>query len=263
MDRIWLKSYPAGVPAEIDLTEYTSLNDVLAQSCRKFRDLPAFRNLGTTITYAQLDRLSGHFAAWLESLSLAKGARVALMMPNLLQYPVALFGALRAGTIVVNINPLYTARELEHQLKDSGAEVIVVLENFAHVLEKVLANTAVKHVVTTQVGDLLTLPRRLMVNFIVKRVKKMVPDCISKVPSHSGPRSTAAPARRSTKPRRRMRTSPSCNTPAAPLEGPRLPCLRTVDWSRTCCRRAHGPAASSKKEPKSWSPRCLCTTFFP
>jgi long-chain acyl-CoA synthetase len=176
MDRIWLKSYPAGVPAEIDLTEYTSLNDVLAQSCRKFRDLPAFRNLGTTITYAQLDRLSGHFAAWLESLSLAKGARVALMMPNLLQYPVALFGALRAGTIVVNINPLYTARELEHQLKDSGAEVIVVLENFAHVLEKVLANTAVKHVVTTQVGDLLTLPRRLMVNFIVKRVKKMVPD---------------------------------------------------------------------------------------
>jgi len=176
MDRIWLKSYPAGVPAEIDLTEYTSLNDVLAQSCRKFRDLPAFRNLGTTITYAQLDRLSGHFAAWLESLSLAKGARVALMMPNLLQYPVALFGALRAGAIVVNINPLYTARELEHQLKDSGAEVIVILENFAHVLEKVLANTAVKHVVTTQVGDLLTLPGRLMVNFTVKRVKKMVPD---------------------------------------------------------------------------------------
>jgi len=176
MDRIWLKSYPAGVPAEIDLNEYTSLNDVLAQSCRKFRDLPAFRNLGTTITYAELDRLSRHFAAWLESLSLAKGARVALMMPNLLQYPVALFGALRAGAIVVNINPLYTARELEHQLKDSGAEVIVILENFAHVLEKVLANTAVKHVVTTQVGDLLTLPRRLMVNFTVKRVKKMVPD---------------------------------------------------------------------------------------
>jgi long-chain acyl-CoA synthetase len=176
MDRIWLKSYPAGVPAEIDLNEYTSLNDVLAQSCRKFRDLPAFRNLGTTITYAELDRLSRQFAAWLESLSLAKGARVALMMPNLLQYPVALFGALRAGAIVVNINPLYTARELEHQLKDSGAEVIVILENFAHVLEKVLANTAVKHVVTTQVGDLLTLPRRLMVNFTVKRVKKMVPD---------------------------------------------------------------------------------------
>jgi long-chain acyl-CoA synthetase len=176
MDKIWLKSYRAGVPAEIDLNEYASLNDVLAQSCHKFRDLPAFRNLGTTITYAELDRLSRHFAAWLESLSLAKGARAALMMPNLLQYPVALFGALRAGMIVVNINPLYKARELEHQLKDSGAEVIVILENFAHVLETVLASTAVRHVVTTQAGDLLAPHRRLLVNFAVKRVKKMVPE---------------------------------------------------------------------------------------
>src|ERR1017187_10284963 len=176
MDKIWLKSYPAGVPAEIDLNEYASLNDVLAQSCRKFRDLPAFRNLGTTITYAELDRLSRHFAAWLQSFGLAKGTRVALMMPNLLQYPVALFGVLRAGMIVVNVNPLYTARELEHQLKDSGVEAIVVLENFAHVLEKVLPNTAVRHVVTTQVGDLLTPPRRLAVNFAVKHVKKMVPE---------------------------------------------------------------------------------------
>jgi long-chain acyl-CoA synthetase len=176
MEKIWLKSYRAGVPAEIDLNEYASLNDVLAQSCRKFRDLPAFRNLGTTITYAELDRLSRHFGAWLQSLGLAKGARVALMMPNLLQYPVALFGTLRAGMIVVNVNPLYKAREVEHQLKDSGAEVIVILENFAHVLEDALANTAVKHVVTTQVGDLLTPPRRLMVNFAVKHVKKMVPE---------------------------------------------------------------------------------------
>ena len=176
MDKIWLKSYRAGVPAEIDLDEYTSLNDVLVQSCRRFRDLPAFRNLGTTITYAELDRLSRHFAAWLQGLGLAKGTRVALMMPNLLQYPVALFGVLRAGMIVVNVNPLYTVREVEHQLKDSGAEVIVILENFAHVLEKALPNTAVKHVVTTQVGDLLALPRRLMVNFAIKRVKKMVPE---------------------------------------------------------------------------------------
>jgi len=176
MDKIWLKSYPAGVPAEIDLNEYASLNDLFAQSCRKFRDLPAFRNLGATITYAELDRLSRHFAAWLESLGLAKGSRVALMMPNLLQYPVALFGALRAGMIVVNVNPLYKAPELEHQLKDSGAEVIVILENFAHVLEKVLASTAVRHVVTTQVGDLLPPHRRLMVNFSVKHVQKMVPE---------------------------------------------------------------------------------------
>ena len=176
MDKIWLQSYRAGVPAEIDLSEYTSLNDLLAQSCRKFQDRPAFRNLGTTITYADLERMSRHFAAWLESLGLAKGTRVALMMPNLLQYPVALFGALRAGMIVVNVNPLYTARELAHQLEDSGAEVIVILENFAHVLEKVVANTALKHVVTTQVGDLLAPHRRLMVNFGIKRIKKMVPE---------------------------------------------------------------------------------------
>ena len=158
MDKIWLKSYRAGVPAEIDLNEYASINDMLAKSCRKFRDRPAFHNLGKTITYADLDRLSRHFAAWLESLSLPKGSRIALMMPNLLQYPVALFGALRAGMIVVNINPLYTARELEHQLRDSGAEVIVVLENFAHVLEKAIANTPVQHIVTTQVGDLMPAP---------------------------------------------------------------------------------------------------------
>jgi long-chain acyl-CoA synthetase len=176
MEKIWLKSYRAGIPAEIDLHEYASLNDVLAQSCRKFKDRPAFRNLGSTITYAELDRQSRHFAAWLQSLGLAQGARVALMMPNVLQYPVALFGILRAGMIVVNVNPLYTPHELEHQLKDSGAAAIIVLENFAHVLEKVLANTAVKHVVTTQVGDLLTPPRRLMVNFAVRYVEKLVPE---------------------------------------------------------------------------------------
>jgi len=175
MDKIWLKSYRPGVPAEIDIGEYASLNDVLAQSCRKFRDLPAFRNLGATITYADLDRLSRHFAAWLQSLGLPKGTRVALMMPNLLQYPVALFGVLRAGMIVVNINPLYTARELEQQLRDSGAAAIVILENFAHVLEKALATTSIQYVVTTQVGDLLTPPRRLVVNFAAKRIKKLVP----------------------------------------------------------------------------------------
>ena len=176
MEKIWLKSYREGVPAEIDLNEYASINDMLAQSCRKFRDRPAFHNLGATITYAELDCLSRNFAAWLQSLGLPKGSRVALMMPNLLQYPVAMFGALRAGMILVNVNPLYTARELEHQLKDSGAEVIVILENFAHVLEKAIANTAVQHVVTTQVGDLLPAPRRIMVNFAVKHVKKMVPE---------------------------------------------------------------------------------------
>ena len=175
MEKIWLRHYSAGVPAEIDLNEYTSVNDMLARSCRKFAQLPAFRNMGETITFAQLDRLTRDFAAWLRSLpGMGTGSRVALMMPNVLQYPVALFGILRAGMIVVNVNPLYTARELEHQLDDSGAEVIVVLENFAHVLEKALPHTQVKHVVVTQVGDLFRPHRRWIVNFAIKRVKKMV-----------------------------------------------------------------------------------------
>jgi long-chain acyl-CoA synthetase len=176
MDKIWLKSYPTYVSPEIDTSEYTSLNDVFAQSVRRFAEHPAFRNLGTTLTYAEIGRLSRDFAAFLQSVGLPKGARVALMMPNLLQYPVTLFGALRAGMIVVNVNPLYTARELEHQLKDSGAEAIVILENFAHVLQKVLSNTQVKHVVITQAGDLLAPPKRWMVNFAVRGVKKMVPE---------------------------------------------------------------------------------------
>lgn len=176
MDRIWLKNYPAGVAPEINQTEYASLNDVFLRSFRRYGSDPAFKNLGTTLTYDDLERHSRHFAAWLESLSLPKNTRVALMMPNLLQYPVALVGVLRAGMIVVNVNPLYRPRELEHQLKDSGAEVIVILENFAHVLQKVVANTPVKHVVITRVGDLIPAPRRWAVDLAVKYVKRMVPE---------------------------------------------------------------------------------------
>ena len=176
MHKIWLQSYPASVRPEIDLTEYSSLNDMLARSCETFTGRPAFRNLGITLTFGDLDRLTRDFAAFLQSLEgLERGSRVAIMMPNLLQYPIALFGTLRAGMVVVNTNPLYTARELHHQLEDSGAEAIVILENFAHVLEKVLPHTRVKHVITTQVGDVLPLPRRLAVNFVVKRIRKMVP----------------------------------------------------------------------------------------
>src|SRR5690348_1731452 len=176
MDKIWVQNYRTGVPAEIDLLEHSSINDVFVQSCRKFAERPAFRNLGATLTYSDLDRLSRNFAAWLAGLGLKPGTRVALMMPNLLQYPIALFGALRAGLVVVNINPLYTARELEHQLCDSEAEVIVILENFAHVLQEVLSKTAVRHVVTTQVGDLLSPHRRWLVNAVVKHIKRMVPE---------------------------------------------------------------------------------------
>jgi long-chain acyl-CoA synthetase len=176
MDRIWLKSYPAGMPAEIDADQFGSVADLLEKLFGKFAGKPAFHNLGCTLSYTDLERLSRDFAAFLQSLpGMGKGARVAIMSPNLLQYPVALFGVLRAGMTVVNVNPLYTPRELEHQLKDSGAKAIVVLENFAGVLQQVIGNTAVEHVVTSQVGDLLPVPKRWLVNFVIKRVKRMVP----------------------------------------------------------------------------------------
>ncbi|MCP5158395.1 MAG: long-chain-fatty-acid--CoA ligase [Gammaproteobacteria bacterium] len=175
MEKIWLKEYPPGVPADIDLDEFASLKDILEKSCQRFADLPAYSNMGVTLHYRDVDRLSRDFGAWLQNLGLGKGERVAIMMPNALQYPVALFGALRAGLTVVNVNPLYTARELEHQLKDSGASVIVIIENFAHTLQGVLHKTLIRTVVTTQLGDLFPFPKRLLVNFVVKRVKKMVP----------------------------------------------------------------------------------------
>lgn len=175
MDRPWLNSYPEGTPADIDPGAYGSLVDILEESCRKYADRPAFHNLGTTLTYRELDHLSARFAVYLQGLGLARGERVALMMPNLLQYPVALFGALRAGLAVVNTNPMYTPRELRHQLRDSDARCIVVLENFAHVLAEVRADTQVRHVITTAVGDLAPFPKRAAVNFAVRHIKRMVP----------------------------------------------------------------------------------------
>jgi len=176
VERIWLRSYPPGVPAEIRLDEFASLRAVLERSCERFADLPAFSCMGRTLTYAQVDALSRDFASWLQNAAgFAKGVRVAIMMPNLLQYPIALFGALRAGMVVVNCNPLYTPRELEHQLDDAGAEAIVILENFAHTLQQVVARTPIRRIVTTQVGDLLGFTRSLIVNAAVKHVKRLVP----------------------------------------------------------------------------------------
>jgi long-chain acyl-CoA synthetase len=176
MQQPWLVQYPAGVPAEIDASEFASLKDLLAFSCARFADLPAYNSMGTVMTYRQLDEASRAFAAWLQKVArLQHGDRVALMMPNLLQYPVALFGILRAGMVVVNVNPLYTPRELEHQLKDAGASAIVVLENFAHTLARVIGSTPVRTVVTTQVGDLLPRVKRLLTNAVVRHVKKLVP----------------------------------------------------------------------------------------
>jgi long-chain acyl-CoA synthetase len=174
MDRIWLKSYPPGVPTEIDIHQYGSLVELFEKSIRAYSDRPAFTCMGKTITFAELDTLARNFGAWLQAKGLPKGARVAIMMPNCLQYPVAMFGTLRAGGVVVYVNPLYTARELEHQLKDSGAEVIVILENFASVLEQVRAKTPLKHVIVTSLGELLGV-KGVLVNLVVRKVKKMVP----------------------------------------------------------------------------------------
>jgi long-chain acyl-CoA synthetase len=174
MEKIWLKHYPPGVPAEIDYREFRSLGELFEKSVAKFGDRPAYCNMGSTISFADLDRESRDFGAWLQGRELAKGARVAVMLPNCLQYPVCVFGALRAGFAVVNVNPLYTPRELEHQLKDSGAEAIVILENFARVLEKVIARTSLKHVVVAALGDRLGI-RGTAVNFAVRYIKRMVP----------------------------------------------------------------------------------------
>src|SRR5213078_1558072 len=174
MERIWLKSYPPGVPADINPDEYKSLVELFETSIGKYGERPAFNNMGRTIRFAELDRMSRDFGAWLQARGLPRGARVALMMPNCLQYPVAMFGVLRAGDTVVNVNPLYTARELEYQLRDSGAEAIVILENFAHVLQEVLARTPIRHIVVTSLGELLGL-KGLLVNLVVRKLKKMVP----------------------------------------------------------------------------------------
>lgn len=176
MDKIWLDSYPEGVPAEVDVAAYASLADIFVESVRLFGPRTAYVCMDGTLTYTELDRLSRDFAAWLQDAAgVKKGDRVALMMPNVLQYPVCLFGTLRAGCTVVNCNPLYTPPELAHQLSDSGAEVIVVLENFAHVLQEAVPRTSIRRIVTTQLGDMLGLLKGSLVNLVVKHVKKMVP----------------------------------------------------------------------------------------
>lgn len=176
MDKPWLQSYPPSVPAEIDIHAYGSVVEIFTEATTRFADRPAFQNLGKTITYRELDTLTQQFAAWcLTEAGLQKGDRIAIMMPNLLQYPVVVFGAMRAGLVVVNTNPLYTERELEHQLKDSGARAIVVIEAFAHTLAKVVDRTDVDTIIVTRFGDLLDFPRSMLVNLVLKYVRKMVP----------------------------------------------------------------------------------------
>ncbi|MEO4045933.1 long-chain-fatty-acid--CoA ligase FadD1 [Pseudomonas sp. CAU 1711] len=175
-DNFWKDKYPVGVAAEIDPDQYPNIQAVLKESCQRFADKPAFSNMGKTLTYGELYELSGIFAAYLQNhTDLKPGDRIAVQLPNVLQYPVVVFGAMRAGMIVVNTNPLYTAREMEHQFNDSGAKALVCLANMAHLAEEVLPKTGVKHVVVTEVGDLLPPLKRLLVNTVVKHVKKMVP----------------------------------------------------------------------------------------
>jgi long-chain acyl-CoA synthetase len=200
MDKIWLKSYPEGVPEDIDPSIYGSVTDLLSESFRLNRDKRAFLCMGKSITYAELDQMSARLAAWFQSRGIKPGARIAIMMPNVLQYPVAIAAILRAGYIVVNVNPLYTPRELEYQMKDSGAEAIIVLENFAHTVQAVIASTAIRHVVVAAMGDLLGL-KGLIVNFVVRKVKKLVPAW--SLPGHitfnqalrEGARATLTPAK--------------------------------------------------------------------
>lgn len=176
IENFWKDKYPSGIPADINPDEYPNVQAVLKLSCQRFADKPAFSNLGKTITYGELYELSGAFAAWIQQhTDLQPGDRIAVQLPNLLQYPIAVFGAIRAGLIVVNTNPLYTAREMEHQFNDSGAKALVCLANMAHLAEKVVPKTQIKHVIVTEVADMLSPLKRLLINSVIKYVKKMVP----------------------------------------------------------------------------------------
>lgn len=176
MEKIWLPRYPKNIPHEININQYASILDLYNETITKFNNLPAFTNMGVTFSFAELDEMANQFASFLQNeLKLEKGDRIAIQMPNLLQFPVAAFGALKAGLIIVNTNPLYTAPEMEHQFKDSGAKAIVILANYGHLLEKIIRETKIESVVVTEIGDLFPTPKRLLVNSVVKYVKKMVP----------------------------------------------------------------------------------------
>src|ERR1700677_4457182 len=194
MDRIWLREYPPGVPADINPAQIASLKDLIEEACQKYADRIAYRSMGTSITYRELDERSRAFGAWLQQQAGFKsGDRIAIMLPNVLQYPIAMFGALRAGLTVVNTNPLYTAAELEHQLKDSGAVAVVVLENFAAVLEQALPATSVRQVIVTGVGDMLRWPKGPIVNLVLRHVHKKVPRWV--IPEAHGFRQVLAAGR--------------------------------------------------------------------
>ena len=252
MEKIWLKHYPKGVPAEIDVNEYASVRDVFEESVAKYADAPGVsRAWARRSRSASSTRCRPRSAPGCRRRAARKGARVALMMPNILQYPVCLFGTLRAGCTVVNVNPLYTARELEHQLNDSGAEVIVVVENFAHTLQEVVGKTqGARRSIVTSIGELLGF-KGLLVDFVLRHVKKMVPawtlpGAIRLSDALAEGRSGEARARAA----RRTTTSRSCSTRAARPAWPRARCCCTGTSSPTCCRRARGCSRSSTPDSR-------------
>jgi hypothetical protein len=240
VEKIWLEQYPEGVPPMVDTSEYDSLIHLFEDSCRRYANKVAYVSLGKEMTYAELDRQSRAFAGWLQSQGLGKGDAVALMMPNLLQYPVCLFGILRAGCVMVNCNPLYKPRELEYQLVDSQAKAIVIAENFAHVLDKIKNRQHLKHVVVTAVGDLLGGMKRLLVNFVVGGSRKACQCGPCRGTCGCATRWPVVPASVSTRQRWARPTWPSCNTPAAPPAWPRVRCCRTATWWRMSARRMPG-----------------------
>jgi long-chain acyl-CoA synthetase len=259
VERIWLKSYPPGVPADIDPSEYASLVAVFDRAVQQFAARPAFHSMGRTISYSELERLSREFGAWLQAKGLGRGARVAIMLPNCLQYPVAMFGTLRAGCTVVNVNPLYTARELEHQLRDSGAEAIVILENFAAVLQQVRAKTPLKHIVITSLGEMLGL-KGVVVNLVVRRLKKMVP--AFELPGAIRFKAALAEgaSRRLDTPALGHEDIAFLQYTGGPPAYPRAPSCCIGTSSRRCSSTAPGSVPPSAWSAQSSSPRCRSTT---
>ena len=251
MERIWHKRYPPGIPAEIDTSRYLTLVALLEESFEKFRDRTAFVCMHKALTYYDFDEISRAFGAWLQSKGLQKGARVAIMMPNVLQYPVVLVGILRAGYTVVNTNPLYTPRELGLQLEGSAAEAIIVLENFAHTLEQVIAQTNVKHVVVASMGDLLGMVKGAVVNFVVRWAKKMVPAYTLPDATRFNAAIAAGKGMLLNRPQLGPDDIAPFNTQAEPPGLPKPRSCSIATSSPICCRSKPGYSRCWKRSPQS------------
>lgn len=261
--RPWLKNYPKGIPANIDPDAYPSVAALIEETFEKYRKQTAYVCMDKELSFDQLDKYSRQFGAYLRTRGLEPGDKVALMMPNLLQYPIALFGALRAGLVVVNTNPLYTPREMEHQFIDSGAKAIVICENFAANLEKILGHTQIKTIIVTSIGEMLGTIKGTLVNFVIRKIKRLVPkfelpNTVSFMDAMKQEKNS--PSKNGTAVRTRW---PSCSTPEAPQAWPKEPCSPTATWCRTCSRSDRSCCPSCRKAKRPPFLRCPCTIFLP